>query len=213
METRRSFLVKSAALTGAAKILAGTSLVGGLAFLEGCSASDWLQEASNIITLIGPLGDGVLAIVEIADPALAPGLQVIDLAYDAAYQAVAKYLADEAAALKSAQPGAIGQLESFVGVLKNDATNLVSGVAGIRVQPYEAEISSLTNAITGEVNAILSVIPQIKAGVKNVKVPPVQSAKELRKNLVKHFSSETGNARLDAVRTALAIKLNKLDLK
>jgi hypothetical protein len=213
METRRSFMVKGVTLAGLAKIAGGSLLVGDLAFLEGCSAADWLQEASNIISLIGPLGDGILPILEIADPALVPGLTVIDAAYDAAYKAVAKFLADEAAALRAAQPTTLAQLQAFMSTLKTDAGQLVSGVGGVTVQPYAAEISQLTTAITEEINAILGIIPQIKSGVKTIKVPPVRPSKELRAALVAHFSTKTGDAKFDAVRAELASKLKKINLK
>ena len=192
--------------------------VGGPLFLTGCptTVADWLQEADNIITLIAPLGDGALAIVGIADPALALTLSLIGPAYDKAVQEVEKFLGDEAAALKAAQPGAVNQLKTFVNQLKSEAAGLITGVGGVTLQPYAAEISNITNAIAAEITAIATVIPALTSpnARANLKaLPPVRTAKQLRGDIVAHLKHETGDTKLDATRAQLQFKLESLRLK
>jgi hypothetical protein len=201
----------------------GASLLGTVVIEEGCSLSSALQEADNILLLLAPLGDGIFSIVEIADPPLALPLAGISKIYDAAVATVESLLAQWAKASAAAQPGILSQAQVAVQELNADAVNLISA-AQVKNPTTASQIASITSAVTGEISALLTVIPQIGAlggttvalrkatFFKGVDTWGQPSAKQWRSRLVKCLKDSTGLP-MDTARTALAAKLEALPLK
>lgn len=188
----------------------------------GCSLSSALTEADNILALISPLGDGVAAIIDIADPALAPAVTAATAIYDIAVKAVEGFLSKWATASATAQPGILSQAQAAVQALAADATNLIAA-ARVTDATTAAEVAAITAAITGELSALLTVIPQIGAmggtsfalgrlAVRKGFKTYGPSAKSVRSELAKRMSEPTGKP-IDAARAALAVKLKSLQLK
>jgi hypothetical protein len=190
--------------------------------LEGCSLASALTEADNILILIAPLGDGVAAIVEIVDPAIAPAVIAADKIYDLALIAVENLLTEWAAASAAAQPGILAQAEEAIVTLQQDAQALIAA-AQVKGAAAMAEITAIFGAVLGEIAALLKIIPQIggmggttvalnaaaKSGKLHFKGP---LARSVRASLVNELSTPTGQP-MDAARTELAQKLDALQLK
>ncbi len=209
----------------------GKVTLGGVAIMAigveaGCDLASALTEADNIILLLSPLADGVAGIIEIADPPLAPAVMAADKLYDLAIANVETLLAQWAKASAAAQPGILSQALVAVQELNADSASLISSIAQIKGSEA-AEIGAITSAITGEISALLTVIPQIgamggttaaangfakKAMFGRVNLHGAQSAKSWRGGLVKRMKTPTGLP-MDTARTALASKLEALQLK
>lgn len=203
--------------------------------VSGCSLAAGLTEAENIVKLIAPLGDGALAIVQLADPAIAPAVQAAAKDYDAAVPALETALSNWAAASASAQPTAFSQVEAAMTALQKSASGIISAIP---INSTAASVANdLTDAISEEVNSLASVIEQIQAGggttaamqkvldgyeyqvaataphTGKVSLKTHKRAKQLRNQLVKALSKPTGNPKVDAVRAHEAAQLKALALK
>lgn len=202
---------------------AGAMLLGAVGFEEGCNLASALQEADNILTLIAPLGDGIASIVEIADPAIALEVAAAVKVYDAAVAVVEADLANWSKASAAAQPGILSQAMAATQTLNADAAGLIK-LAQVKDPTSAAQIASITSAVTGEISALLTVIPQIGAlgGTtaalgrfvirKGVNTWSQPSAKQWRGRLVKGLNESTGTPS-DVPCKALAAKLKALPLK
>jgi prophage DNA circulation protein len=198
--------------------------------LEACNSlgtvtvSSILTEADNILIFIAPLGDGAAAIIEIADPAIAPAVMVAVAIYDKAIPVIEKYLSDWAAASAANQPGILAQLEAAITALQSDVQGILNSITGVGATLL-AEISAITSSILGEVSALLKAILQLKAaGGTTTAMAGIAShphryarmagpnARTSRNNLVAELRVPT-NTNMDAPRTALANKLAALQLK
>jgi hypothetical protein len=207
-----------------------STVIGGLGAMtlttEGCTLASALTEADNILIFIAPLGDGAAAIIEIADPAIAPAVAAAAKIYDLAVTTVEGLLKQWAAASASAQPGILAQVQAAVVTLQADASALIAA-AQVKAASTAAEIGSIFGAITSEISALLTVIPQIgalggtTAALNKLTQKSVfgrgnlyggQSAKSWRSGLVTRLSTPTGQP-MDTARVALATTLKGLELK
>jgi hypothetical protein len=183
-----------------------------------------LTEANNILMFIAPLGDGAAAIVEIADPAIAPEVQIVVAIYDKAVPAIEQLLTDWAAASAADQPGILSQIEAAITALETDVKNIISSITGVSAVVI-AEINSITASILGEISALLKAILQLQgaggttAALNKMAAAPYKfrsmagpNAKTRRDNLVAELKVPTLTA-IDPARTALAAKLAALPLK
>jgi hypothetical protein len=211
--------------------LAALALATGSSFLvSGCSLASALTEADNILLLISPLGDGIAAIVEIADPLIAPAVAAAVKVYDLAVTTVDGLLKQWAAAAAAAQPGILSQALAAVTVLQQDAANLITA-AQVKATAAAAQISAVTGVVLKEIAALLTVIPQIGAlggttaaaamvvrkyatgGLfHHVNLDHLRSAKQNRSDLVARLKTATGTA-VDPACVNLAMRLEELPLK
>jgi hypothetical protein len=209
----------------------GHLTTGGAAiYLVGCGAggtptvASILTEADNILMFIAPLGDGAAAIIEVADPAIAPEVLIVVSIYDKAVPAIEQLLTDWAAASAADQPGILSQIEAAVTALQADAQNIISKITGVPATVL-AEINSITSSILGEISALLKWILQLKtAGGTSAALHHMAAnahkyvkmvgpnAKTQRDILVKQLQVPT-NTNIDSARFALATKLAALQLK
>lgn len=218
MISRRGFIKNSGG-----SVLLFTAVGSAAFFTESCNLASALNEANNIIKLVAPLGDGVAAIVEVADPPLAIAVAGADKLYDAGVVAVENLLSSWATASAAAQPGILAQTQAAIVNLQSNVNSLIV-TAQVKNPTSLAEIGTITGAMTSEISALLTIIPQIGAlgGTTTALSKVVQkhglqlanhrSAKTWRGNLVKQMNTPTGTA-IDAPRTVLAAKLQALDLK
>jgi hypothetical protein len=201
---------------------------GATALLDSCAGgaptvSSILTEVDNILMFIAPLGDGAAAIIEIADPPLAPLVQTAVAIYDKAIPVIEKYITDWAAASAAAQPGILAQLLATVQALQTDVRSIINSVTGVSATVL-AEINSITASILGEVSALLKAIVSLgsaggttaalrrmAASRKYAKVAG-PSVKTRRTDLVAQLLVPTGTP-IDTARTALAQKLQNLNFK
>jgi hypothetical protein len=223
MLTRREFNSQVALGTVALGTIAGAEFG-----LNGCSSSPpsvstILTEINNILTFIAPLGDGIAAVIEIADPAIAPAVQAAVAIYDKAIPAIEALIAQWAAAAASAQPGILSQIQAAITALQADVTSIISSITGVGAMVL-AEINSITSAILGEISSLLKAIGSLgaiggtSAALGKMASQPKYmklagpSAKTRRSNLVAELQVPTGT-NIDAPCQALAAKLAALPLK
>lgn len=221
---RREFGKKSVlSLVGAglASRIALTSAVGAIALVEeGCTVTlaSVLNEAGNILAFVAPLGDGIAAIVEVVDPAVAPLVMAAVAVYDAAIPAIEKLLADWSAASASAQPGILAQIEAAITALQTDVMNIIGSIKGIPASAL-AEANLIISTILGEISALIKDIANLmsaggtKASLSKMKFAMyAPDARVNRDSMVKRLKIPTGTP-MDAPRMALADKLSSIQFK
>jgi|ERR1035437_1321805 hypothetical protein len=202
-------------------ILVLSSVGAATLFESNCGTASALAEADNILMFIAPLGDGVAAIVEIADPPIAPLVAAAVAIYDPAVTAVEQFLGDWSKASAAAQPGILAQALAATQALQADAAKLIAA-AQVKNATAAAEIGAIFGALTGEIAALIKAIAHIgslggtKASLAKAANGKMKmygpDAKACRQNLVNELSLPTNTA-LDAPRAALAAKLKALQLK
>jgi hypothetical protein len=207
--------------------LSAAGVLGSVA-LEGCSGgtpsvSTILTEVGNILTFIAPLGDGIAAVIEVADPAIAPAVALAVGIYDKAIPVIEALIAQWAAAAATAQPGILAQIQAAITALQTDVTNIINSVTGVSAMVL-AEINSITASILGEISALLKAIMSLgtvggttaalgkMAGSPRYMKLAGPSVQTRRNNLVAELSVPTGT-NIDAPCQALAAKLTGLKFK
>jgi hypothetical protein len=218
--TRRMFTKQ----TGTGLLVLATA-GGSSFFLEGCptTPASWLTEASNIIKLIGPLVEGIIPIVGLVDPPLAPLITTLDGVVTVGLTALAGLLDKWAGAAATAQPGILADIQAAVTAVKTNLANLIAA-AQVKSQTAAAEISSIASAVLDELSNLLTIIPQIQTAGGTMKAArlvvgdyysrnPYDKTQSVRSSMVKRLNVPTGNAALDTVRTNLSQKLAAVVLK
>jgi len=154
---RRKFLGR----LGSAALAFGT--LGWSVVLTGCTITlaDVLTEIGNVLQFIAPLVAGVLPIVEVADPVLAPAVTAANAVFQAGVTGASGFLDQWSAASAAAQPGILGQLQAATTALQSDLSNLL---AAARVSDANAagEVTTIVTTATQEVAALLTFIAQLK---------------------------------------------------
>ena len=213
---RRSFLGR----VGSAALAFGT--LGWSTLLTGCTITlaDVLTEIGNVLQFIAPLISGVLPIVEVADPVLAPAVTAANAIFQTGVTAVSSFLDQWSAASAVAQPGILGQLEAAANALQNDLSNLA--VAHVSDASAANEVTTIVTTATQEVAALLALITQLKASGGTAAALKVAAKRytgsltptaDARASIVNHLRKPTGNAPLDAVRKRVATKLSEVTIK
>lgn len=214
---RRSFLGR----VGSAVLALGT--LGWSTLLTGCSITlaDVLTEIGNVLQFIAPLVSGVLPIVEVADPVLAPTVTAANAIFQAGVTAVSGFLDQWSAASAAAQPGILGQLQAAANTLQSDLSNLLTA-AHVSDANVASEVTAIVTTATQEVAALLAFIAQLKtaggtaaalhAAAKHYTGSLTPTA-DARTSIVYHLRKPTGNAPLDAVRKRIAGKLSEVTIK
>jgi len=211
---RRSFLGK----VGSAVLALGT--LGWSTLLTGCTITlaDVLTEIGNVLQFIAPLISGVLPIVEVADPLLAPAVTAANAAFQAGVTAASGFLDQWSAASATAQPGILGQLQAAASTLQSDLSNLFAA-AHVSDASAASEVTTIVTTATQEVAALLTFIAQLKtpghvsataalnAAAKHYTGSLTPTA-DARSSIVDHLRKPTGNVPLDAVRKSIAKKLS-----
>ena len=154
---RRSFLGRacSAILT--------LATLGWSTLLTGCTITlaDVLTEIGNVLQFIAPLVSGVLPIVEVADPVLAPAVTAANALFQAGVTAVSGFLDQWSATSAAAQPGILGQLQAAASALQNDLSNLLAA-AHLSDASAASEVTVIVTTATQEVAALLAFIAELK---------------------------------------------------
>jgi hypothetical protein len=214
---RRSFLGR----LGGVFLAIGT--LGWSTLLTGCTITlaDVLAEIGNVLQFIAPLVSGVLPIVEVADPVLAPIVTGANAVFQAGVTAVSGFLDQWSAASAAAQPGILGQLEAAANTLQSDLSNLLAA-AHVSDASAASEVTTIVTTATQEVAALLSFIAQLKASggtstalhaaAKHYTGSLTPTA-DARTSIVDHLRRPTGNAPLDAARKRIAAKLSDVTIK
>jgi hypothetical protein len=200
-------------------------LAGAIPFLEGCAITlaDVLKEIGNVLTFIAPLVAGILPIVEIADPALAPAVSAANAIFQAGVAAVNGFLQQWSNASAAAQPGIMNQLEAAAQTLQSQLSNLLAA-AHVNDPTTNGEVTAIVSVAVQEVGALLTFIGQLKAtggttaSLSKVKVSVRYSGSldpvgDARSKMVKHLRKSIGNAPIDAVRKQLSDKLDSLRIE
>jgi hypothetical protein len=214
---RRTFLgrVVSAALA------LGT--LGWSALLTGCTVTlaDVLTEIGNVLEFIAPLVSGVLPIVEVADPVLAPAVTAANAVFQAGVTAVSGFVDEWSAASAAAQPSILGQLQAAASALQSDLSNLL-GAAHVSDATVSGEVTTIVTTATQEIAALLTFIAQLKtsggmsaalhATAKRYTGSLTPTA-DARASIVTHLHKSTGNVPLDAIRRRVAEKLSDVTIK
>ena len=193
------------------------------ALLTGCTVTlaDVLTEIGNVLKFIAPLIAGVLPIVEVADPILAPAVTAANAVFQAGVTAVSGFLDDWSAASAAAQPGIWAQVEAAAQALQADIAQLLAA-ARVSDPTTSSEVVSITTIAAQEVAAMLTFIAGLKAtGGTTAALNQVAAkytgsltpAADARASIVAHLRKATGNTRLDVVRKALAKKLSDVNIK
>lgn len=151
--TRRAVL-KGAAVGG------GVVMIGGVATLEGCNASQWLQTAINDLPLILQIATSIISIVGAVGGAADPG--ALALAQKAADQAkVDLTLVQTLLAGYNASPSKNGVLQQVDAALLDVQANLsgIEGALHISDPTKQATISAAISAALVIVVALQTIIP------------------------------------------------------
>ena len=214
---RRSFLGR----VGSAVLTLGT--LGWSTLLTGCTITlaDVLTEIGNVLQFIAPLVSGVLPIVEVADPPLAPMVMAANALFQSGVTAASGFLDQWSAASASAQPGILAQFQAAASALQTDLTNLLTA-AHVSDASAASEVTVIVTTATQELAALLAFIAQLKtpahtaaalnAAAKHYTGSLTPTA-DARASIVDHLRKPTGNAPLDAVRTRIAVKLSGVTIK
>jgi len=201
--------------------------------LEGCSASD---EAVALLNGSVPFVQGILAVVALADPPLAPIVVPIAAGYGTAVNVFDQAYATWQAALPSEQPGKFGAVEAAITAVKTELASLLT-VAHVKDANRQNTIEVLFAAAQNAVTEVFTFVSQVKgaggttaaaemilheqygggrepqtatktAKASKVKVPkiPIDHV-HMSADLKKRLAFKTGDPQLDAVRASIASKL------
>jgi hypothetical protein len=214
---RRSFLGRAG---GAFLIFIA---LGWSALLTGCTITlaDVLTEIGNVLRFIAPLVSGVLPIVEVADPVLAPPVTAANAVFQAGVTAVSGFLDRWLAASAAAQPSILGQIQAAANTLQSDLSSLLAA-AHVSDASAASEVTTIVTTATQEIAALLNFIAQLKtpgnpaaalhAAAKHYTGSLTPTA-DARASIVDHLRKPTGNAPLDTVRKRIAGSLSKVAIK
>jgi hypothetical protein len=202
---RRNFLVHVPLVAG------GVALVD----LEGCAAGDAVV---NILQLMEPGVDGILPIVELADPAIGAAVQVALGIFDGGVATVITLYKNYEASLTAnggTSPSLLQQFESGMSTLNTDVLAILKA-AQVKDPLHQTVIADIISAVTTEIGTIVGIFSPTVAtsnpsvGVRvTVMTPPSQAHLQaelvaFKARMAAVLSRQTGNVALDNETAALA---------
>jgi hypothetical protein len=135
--------------------------------LAGCTAS-WVNEATNIISLLGPAITSILAILAAfgvgLSPSVASALEKWSTDAETGLQQVGTLINQYNAAEATAQPGILAEIQTLLGVIN---TNLTSILPTIHVTDpsTQAKILAIVEAFQSELSALIALVPALQGKV------------------------------------------------
>jgi pyrroline-5-carboxylate reductase len=201
---RRDFMLTSA---GAAVL---PSLL-----LEGCTFQQGVDEFISIVNLMAPAVSGVVGIIELADPALVPAVQLVVTIFNKEVPVVTQAYNDWKTAAAANQPGFLGALEATITTLRQDGLSLLTA-SQVKDTNKQAAIDNLMNSVLQEIAEITALVNQVKTGggttaaalhvAKKHMGKPVITSAQFKKTVRTHLLRKTGDQPLDIYNAKLATK-------
>jgi hypothetical protein len=202
---RRNFLVHVPLVAG------GVALVD----LEGCAAGDAVV---NILQLMAPGVDGILPIVELADPAIGPAVQVVLGIFDGGVATVITLYKNYEASLTANggnSPSLLQEFESGLSTLNTDVLAILKA-AQVKDPLHLNIISEIIADVSTEIGRVIGIFsPTVATSTPGVAVrvtvmtPPSQAHLQaeliaFKSRMTATLSRQTGNVPLDSETAALA---------
>jgi hypothetical protein len=169
------------------KLYFGLFLLGLPLLLAGCTTA-WTGEASNIIRLLVPAIESALAIMAAFGVGLAPN--VLQSVQSWAQQAtadltqVASLIDQYNAAEATAKPGILTEIQTMLSTITANLQTLLPSIH-VTDASTQAKITAIINLISGEMTALIGLVPAISGKVTShdelkALMAAVKSPKEFR---------------------------------
>jgi hypothetical protein len=165
--------------------------------LSGCTTT-WTQEASNIISLLGPAITSILAILAAfgvgLSPAVASNLQKWSADAQTGLSQVATLINQYNAAAATAKPGILTEIQTLLGVISTNLANLLPTIK-VTNPSTQAKIEAIVQAFQSELSALIALVPAVQGQSSMDKIAKAFEASGLK---TAHSFRADFNAKVDA---------------
>ena len=193
-------------------------LFGSLIFLAGCTIS-WIQEANNIIALIGPMAAAVLSLLAAIGVRVPPDAMTLvtnglnEVANDL-NNVVEPIIKEYEGATVLEQPTILNKLQAALQAAKDQLAGILSALH-IKDLAVQEKVSEVVTAVMDEVVLLMELVPVVTAGAQlsdeeldefHAKLKAVR-AKNFKKVFKQALIKPTGDAEIDAATEKIAAEL------